>query len=118
MSHTYRSEHNLTLLVLLLSEDEGLGSFDDSETLGLGLSAFELEHDLLGLLGLFLEDWLGLPSESLLFHIISSLTLGSGGGLTGLVLRDFMGGVLLQLSAESSNSLWDMHHFAFFFLFN
>ena len=112
------SEHNLTLLVLLLSEDEGLGSFDDSETFCFALGAFELKHDLLGLLGLLLEDWLGLTAESLLFHVISSLTLGSGGCLTGLVLGDFVGCVFLQLSAESSDGLWDMHHFAFFFLFN
>ena len=111
------SEHNLTLLVLLLSEDEGLGSFDDSETFGLALGAFELEHDFLSLLGLLLEDWLGLTTETLLFHVISSLTLGGLGGLTGLVLRDFMGGVFLQLCAESSDGLRDMHH-CFFFLFN
>ena len=98
-------------LVLLLSEDESLGSLDDSETLGLRLGALELEHDLLGLLSLLLEDWLGLSTEALLFHIISSLALGGERGLSGLVLGDFVVGMLLQLWAESSNRLWDMHHF-------
>ena len=107
------SEHDLALLVLLLSEDEGLGSLENSETFGLGLNALELEGDLLGLLSLLLEDWLGLSTESLLLHVISSLTLSDQGGFTTLVLGNFVGGVLLQLWAESSNSLWDMDHDAY-----
>ena len=107
------SEHDLALLVIFLTEDEGLGSLDDSESFGLGLSALELEGDLLGLLGLLLEDWLSLTTETLLLHVISSLTLGGLGGLTGLVLGDLVGGMLLELPAISSDSLWNMHHFAF-----
>ena len=103
----------MSLLVLLLSEDEGLGSLDHSVTFGFGLGALKLKHDLLGLLSLLLEHWLGLTTESLLLHVVSSLSLGSFGVLTLLVLRDFVDGVLLQLAAESSNRLWDMYHFAF-----
>ena len=101
----------MALLVLFLSEDEGLGSLDDSERFSLGLGALELKHDLLGLLGLLLEDGLGLSTETLLLHIISSLTLGSGRGLTGLVLGHFVSCMLLQLWAVGSDSLWNMHHF-------
>ena len=107
------SEHDLTLGYFLLTEDEGLASLDDSERFGFALRAFKFEHDFLGVLGLLSEDWLGLSTETLLFHIISSLTLGDKGGFTRLVLGNFVGSVLLQLWAESSNSLWDMHHFAF-----
>jgi hypothetical protein len=37
-------------------KDEGLGSLEDSERFGFGLRALKLEHNLLGLLGLLLED--------------------------------------------------------------
>ena len=97
----------------LLTEDEGLASLDDSERFGLALGAFELEHDFLSVLGLLSEDRLGLSTESGLLHVISSLTLSDQGGFTTLVLGNFVGGVLLQLWAESSNSLWDMDHGAF-----
>ena len=106
------SEHDLALLVLLLSEDEGLGSLENSETFGLGLNALELEGDLLGLLSLLLEDWLGLSTESLVLHVISSLTLSGLRGLTSLVLGNFVSGMLLEFPAESSDSLWNMHHFS------
>ena len=107
------SEHDLTLGNFLLTEDEGLASFDDSERLGFGLGAFELEDDFLGVLSLLSEDWLGLSTESLLFHIISSLSLGDKGGFTRFVLGNLVGCVLLELWAVRSNSLWNMNHFAF-----
>ena len=107
------SEHNLSLGVLLLSEDEGLASLDNSETLGLGLGALELEHDLLGVLGLLSEHGLGLSSESLLLHIVSSLSLGGLGGLPSLVLGDLVESVLLGFLAETLKLLGDMHHLFF-----
>ena len=106
------SEHNLTLSgSVLLTEDEDLASLDDSEGLGLGLIALELKDNLLGVLGLLSQDWFGLSTESLLLHIVSSLTLGGHTILTFLVLGDFVNGVLLCLFAISSNRLWDMYHF-------
>ena len=107
------SEHDLTLGLLFLTEDNSLASLDNLEVPCLGLGAFELEHDLLGLLCLLSENWLGLSTETFLFHIISSLTLGGEGSLTSFVLRDFMNSVLFGLWAVSSNLLWDMDHFAF-----
>ena len=106
-----RSEEDLVLVDnILLSEDDGLASLDSSETSGLRFSALELEHNLLGVLGLLSEDGLGLTSETCLLHIISSLSLSVFGSLSCLVLRNFVNSVFLQLWAMSSNRLWDMHH--------
>ena len=81
------------------------------ETLGLGLLALELEHNLLGVLGFLPEDWLGLSAETFLLRIVSSLTLSSESILTLLVLGDFVDRVLLCFPAVGSLSLWNMHHF-------
>ena len=105
------SEKDHTLGLLLFTEDESSASLDHLERFCLRLSAFELEHDLLGVLCLLPEDWFGLTSESLLLHIISSLSLGNEGILTFLILRDFVHCVLLRLPAVGSLSLWNMHHF-------
>ena len=106
------SEHNLTLSVLFLSEDESLASLQDSVSFGLGLSAFELQHDLLGVLCLLSEDRFGLSSETLLLSSVSSFTLGKFSDLSFFVLRDLVVCMLLGLLAVSSNRLWDMHHYA------
>ena len=108
------SEHNLSLDVVLLSEDESFASLDNSEAFCLGLGAFEFEHNLLGVLGLLSEDGFGLSSETLLFHVISSFSLGNQTGFAGLVLGHFVDRVLMQFSAVTSNRLWDMYHFAFY----
>lgn len=105
------SEENLTLGVLFLSEDEGLAPLEDVEGLGLGLGALQLQHDLLRLLGLLPEDGFGLPAESLLLHIISSLTLGHNRVLALLVLGHLMHRVFLCFPAVGSDRLWNMHHF-------
>ena len=106
-----RSEHDHALGVLLLAKHEGLASLDHTEALCLALGALELEHDLLGVLCLLSEDGLGLSTETLLFHIISSLTSGSKGILSFLVLGNLVDSMLLELSAVSSHRLWDMYHF-------
>ena len=118
--HVYLScsEHDSTLGVLLLTEDNGSASLDASEIFGLGLRALELQHNLFGLLCLLSEHWLGLSSETLLFHIVTSLSLSGERGLTSLVLRDFLGCVAAGLSAVRSNSLWNVDHFAFSSLSN
>ena len=116
--HLLSSEHNLTLSVLFLSEDEGLGSLDDSVALGFGLSVFKLEHNLLGLLCLLSENGLGLSTKAFLFHIVSPLSLGGEGIFAFFVLSDFVNSVAFCLPAVSSNLLWDMYHFAFCSLSN
>ena len=105
------SEKDHTLGLLLFAEDESSASLDDLEGFALGLGAFKLEHDLLGILCLLSEDWFGLTSESLLLHIISSLSLGNERVLTFLILRHFVHCVLLRFPAVGSLSLWNMYHF-------
>ena len=95
-----------------------IDGFNSSEGFCLGLSALELQYNLLGVLCLLVEDWLGLTAETCLFHVISSLSLSNFGSLTGLVLGNFVDCMSLQLWAVSSNRLWDMHHLAIFFLLN
>lgn len=56
---------------------------------------FVLEDDLLGNLRLSLQDWLLLSSETLLLHVVTSLSLGVEGFLTLLVLGNLMETVLL-----------------------
>ena len=84
------SPHDLTLNVFLLTENESLASLNDSERFGLGLSALELEHDLLGVLSLLSEDRFGLSSETCLLLSISSFTLGELRDLSFFVLGYFM----------------------------
>merc|ERR1712014_262725 len=104
------SEHNLTLGLLLLTKDDGSASFDASEIFRLGLCALQLQHNLFGLLSLLSEHWLGLTTETFLFHIVTSLSLSGEGGFTSLVLGDFLSGMTSSLSAVSSNSFWNVNH--------
>ena len=91
------------ILVLALlrvgAQLEVLGPLDGLHALGLALGALQLEHDLLGGLGLLVEDGLRLTSETLLLLLVSPVTLGLAGLLTSLVLRHLVGGVLLALAA-------------------
>ena len=105
------SEKDHTLGLLLFTEDESSASLDDLERLGLGLGALKLEHDLLGVLCLLPENWLGLTTETFLLHIISSLSLGDEGILALLILRYLVDGMLLGFPAVGSLRLWNMHHF-------
>ena len=89
------SEHNLSLGVFFLTKNNGLASLNNSETLGLGLRAFELKDNLLSLLCLLSEDGLSLTAESLLLHVITSLSLSDQGVLALLVLRHFVNCVFL-----------------------
>merc|ERR1712072_963717 len=95
------SEHDLTLGVFLLTKDDGSASLNNSEIFRLGFCAFQFQSDLLGLLSFLSEDWLCLPTETFLLHITSPLSLGSKGGLTCFVLRNFLDCMFLRLSAIS-----------------
>lgn len=70
----------------------------------LALSALEFEGDLLGDLGLFLEDWLLLAPESLLFIVVSSPSLGEERLLPLLVLSNLMFGVGLAVIGAVGSS--------------
>ena len=55
--------------------------------------ALETQHDLLGGLGLLLEDGLGLTTVTLLLAHVTTLTLRKVGRLAGLVLGHLVGPV-------------------------
>lgn len=67
--------------------------------LGLALDALQSQHNLLGGLGLLVEDRLGLTTITGLLSVVSSLSLGEERGLAGLVLGHLVLGVLAALLA-------------------
>lgn len=67
--------------------------------LGLALDAFQSQNDLLGRLGLLVEDRLGLTTITGLLTVVSALSLGEQRGLASLVLGDLVLGVLAALLA-------------------
>jgi hypothetical protein len=62
-------------------------------------STLKTEDNLLGSLGLLVENGLGLTTITGLLTVITSLTLGEKRSLTGLVLGDLVGSVLFTLGA-------------------
>ena len=98
-----------TTLGLGLSENESLASLNRLQSDSLGLSADEFEGDLLGLLGFLSEDGLGLASESLLFGLVSPITNGVSGLLSGLVLTHLMNSVLLCCLAVCRDRFGNVH---------
>merc|ERR1719157_64978 len=92
-----------TVLVLALlrvrAQLEVLGALDGLHPLGLALAALQLQDDLLGGLGLLVEDGLRLAAEALLLLLVAAVALGLHVLLARLVLRDLVGLVLLALAA-------------------
>lgn len=76
-----------------------LASLQGQLQLGLALDALQPQDDLLGGLGLLVEDRLCLTTITALLPVITSLTLGEQGGLASLVLGDLVLGVLAALLA-------------------
>lgn len=76
-----------------------LASLQGKLQLGLALDALQPQDDLLGGLGLLVEDGLCLTTITALLPVITSLTLGEQGGLASLVLGDLVLGVLAALLA-------------------
>ena len=68
-----------------LTELEGLATLEHVHVLSLALGAFQLEDNLLGGLGLLVENGLGLTTETGLLVVVTTLTLGGQGVLTLLV---------------------------------
>ena len=85
----------LLLCFLLLVELERFGSSNTQKSLSLAFTTFKFEGDLLGDLGLLLEDWLLLTSKSLLLVVVSSSSLGKERLFSFLVLSNLMFGVTL-----------------------
>lgn len=88
-----------------------LATFESDLLLVFAGSAFKTKNNLLGGLGLLVEDRFGLTSKPLLFSVITTLTLDVKGSLAGLVLGDLVGSVLAALGAlaESVSGLGDVN---------
>eukprot|EP00002_Diphylleia_rotans_P036792 TRINITY_DN815_c0_g1_i1.p1 TRINITY_DN815_c0_g1~~TRINITY_DN815_c0_g1_i1.p1 ORF type:complete len:182 (+),score=27.47 TRINITY_DN815_c0_g1_i1:167-712(+) len=102
----------LALDLLLVGELEVLAALEGELLFVLALGALEAEHDLLGGLGLLVEDGLGLTSETALLAVVTALTLGEEGSLADLVLGHLVGGVLAASLglAEGVAGLGDLDH--------
>jgi len=78
------------LLLLVTTELKVLASLERNVRSVLALGALESEHDLLGGLGLLVEDGLGLTTVTLLLPVVTTLTLSVQRSLTSLVLGDLV----------------------------
>ena len=98
---------SLTLLLLVTTQFKVLASLERKLELGLALDALETKNDLLGGLGLLVENLLGLTTITALLTVVTTLTLSVKGGLTSLVLSDLVLGVLAArlVGTESSSGL-------------
>lgn len=105
---------------LLGSKLEMLGSLETKLLLGLTFLAFKTKDNLTGSLGLLVEDRLCLSTETHLFGIITSLSLGKVGCLTSLILSYLVHLVLLAVGtcAVGVAFLWDVDHFNIYILFS
>jgi hypothetical protein len=88
-----------TLCLLVTTKLEVLASLQRQLELGLALDTLQSKDNLLGGLGLLVEDGLGLTTVTGLLAVISTLTLGEQGGLSSLVLGNLVLGVLAALLA-------------------
>merc|ERR1719198_312774 len=82
------------LLLVVLAQLEMLRALDGLHALSLTLGALKLQHDLPRRLCLLVKNRLGLPSETRLFLVITTLPLCRQRSLSSLVLRDLVWGVL------------------------
>jgi hypothetical protein len=76
-----------------------LAALQGQLALGLALDALQSQHNLLGGLGLLVEDGLGLTTITGLLAVITALSLSEQRGLASLVLGDLVLGVLAALLA-------------------
>lgn len=76
-----------------------LATLQGQLALGLALDALQSQHNLLGGLGLLVEDRLGLTTITGLLAVITTLSLSEQRGLASLVLGDLVLGVLAALLA-------------------
>lgn len=79
-----------TLLLLVTTKLKVLASLERHVRAVLAGCALESEDDLLGRLGLLVEDRLGLTTVTLLLSVVTALSLSEEGGLTSLVLSDLV----------------------------
>ena len=85
-----------TLCLLVSSQFEVLATLQSHVRTVFACRAFQTQDDLLGGLCFLVENWLGLTTITLLFSIITTLSLGVQGSFSGLVLGDLVGAVCLK----------------------
>lgn len=100
-------------LFLLSSELEVLATLERQLLLELAAGAFHSQDNLLGGLGLLVKHRLSLTSETLLFPVVSPLTLSEKRCPSGLVLGDLVQSVLFACPslAEGPSLFWNVNHF-------
>lgn len=79
-----------TLLLLVTTQLKVLASLQSHVRTVLARGALQTQHDLLGGLGLLVENGLGLSTVTLLLSVVTTLTLSKEGSLTSLVLGDLV----------------------------
>merc|ERR1719203_451219 len=89
----------VTRFSLLGTKLKVLGSLQSQMLLGFTFLTFQTQNNLPRSLGLLVKHGLGLSTESHLFGIVTTLTLGEVGSLTGRVLGHLMGLVLTAFFA-------------------
>lgn len=100
---------SLTFSLLLTTQLKVLAALQHLLVFGLARSALHAQGNLLGGLGLLVEDGLGLTTITRLLAVVAALALDVEGRLAGLVLGDLLGGVLLALFTESVARLGNAH---------
>ena len=91
----------MTSLSLLGTQLKVLGPLQGQMLLSLASLTFQTKHNLTSSLGLFVEDGLGLTTETHLFGVVTTLSLSKVGSLAGLVLSDLVGLVLTAFLAST-----------------
>ena len=88
------------------------GSLDAQLLLGLAFFTFKTKDDLTRGLGLLVEDGLGLPTETHLLRVITSLSLRKVRGFSGLVLGHLVEGMLLAFTCTICPAFFRYVHHA------
>jgi hypothetical protein len=110
---THLEDKSSTLGLLVTTQLEVLASLQRELLLGLALRALKTQDDLLGSLGLLVEDRLGLTTITALLPVVTTLTLGGQRGLASLVLGNLVLGVLVAVLglAERPAGFRNVDHF-------
>ena len=106
----FNLEADTTLGLLITTEFEGLATLQDKLMLVLANGTFQTEDNLLGSLGLLVENGLSLTTITGLLTIVTTFTLSEDGGFTSLILGDLVRGVTTTLltGTEGFTSLRDI----------
>lgn len=108
-TQSHLESQGLSFGLLLAAQLKVLAALQHLLVLGLARGALHAQRNLLGRLGLLVEDGLGLATVAGLLAVVAALALDVQGRLAGLVLGDLLGGVLFALFTESVARLGNVH---------